>query len=144
MSMRRFFQDEAGQALYEMALVLFIFLFIFMGILIFAPKVYVRLAVDTAAYDCATAAVETLDPARGQYQGYTAATTTLQGFRLDPSRASVQVSAPEWQRGYPLRCIVTYHHGPSLIPWMDVLFPGAPSTTKASVSLLIATFKSRW
>lgn len=137
-------RGERGQALYEMALVLFLFLFVFLGILAVGPRVYVRLAVDTAAYDCATAAVETLDPARGQFQGYTAARSTLQGFRLDPSRATVQVSASTWQRGYPIRCTVVYHHGPSLVPWMDVLFPDAPSHTRADVSLLIATFKSRW
>lgn len=135
---------EDGQALYETALVLFLFLFVFLGIIAVGPRVYVRLAVDTAAYDCATAAVETLDPTRGRFQGYTAARATLQGFRLDPSRAGVQVTAPEWQRGCPVTCIVTYHHGPSFVPWMDVLFGDAPSTTRADVSLLIATFKSRW
>jgi hypothetical protein len=134
---------EEGQALYEMALVLFLFLFVFLGILAFAPRVYVRLAVDTAAYDCATAAVETLDADRGVYQARTAALATLDGFRLDRSRAGVQVWGT-WQRGHPITCRVTYHHGPSLVPWMDVLFPDAPSTTEAQVSLLVATFKSRW
>jgi hypothetical protein len=135
---------ERGQALFEMALVLMLFLVVLLGVLAVAPRVYARLAVDSAAYDCATAAVETLSPARGRFQGVTAARDTLAGFRLDPARVGVQLLAPEWERGRPLTCIVTYRHGPSPVPWMDALFPGAPATTQAGVSLLIATFKSRW
>jgi hypothetical protein len=136
--------NEDGQALYEMALVLMLFLVVFLGVLAVGPRIYARLAVDTAAYDCATAAVETLDPSRGRFQGITAARDTVAGFRLAPERFSVQMVAPSWQRGHPVTCIVTYDHGPSLVPFMNVLFPDAPSQTRASVSLLIATFKSRW
>lgn len=136
--------SEEGQALYEMALVLFLFLIIFLGILAVGPRVYVRLAVDTAAYDCATAAVGTLNPARGIWQGQAAAMATLVGFRLNPGRFGVQVIAPQWQRGHPVTCVVTYDHGGSIVPWMDVLFGNPPARTQARVSLLIATFGSRW
>lgn len=136
--------NEEGQALYEMALVLGLFLVIFLGILAVGPRIYARLAVDTAAYDCATAAVETLDPERGRFQGTTAASDTLAGFRLDPGRFTVQMYAPQWERGHPLTCVVTYHHGPPPVPLMGVLFPDPPAQTRAGVSLLIATFKSRW
>jgi len=136
--------NEDGQALYETALVLLLFLVVFLGILAVGPRVYARLAVDTAAYDCTTAAVETLDPARGRAQGITAARDTVSGFRLAPEQFSIEIVAPTWQRGRPVTCIVTYDHGPSLVPFMNVLFPDAPSRTQARVSLLIATFKSRW
>lgn len=137
-------RDEEGQALFEMALVLMLFLVVFLGILAVAPRIYTRLAVDTAAYDCATAAVETLDQGRGRFQGATAARETLIGFRLDPERFSTRVVAPEWGRGQPVTCIITYNHGPSLVPWMNSLFGPSPSTTQGRVTLLIATFKSRW
>lgn len=137
-------RGEEGQALFEMALVLMLFLLIFLGILAFGPRIYTRLAVDTAAYDCAIAAVGTLDPARGHSQGVTAAHETLTGFRLNPARTSVRVIAPQWERGHPVTCIVSYEHGPLLLPILGQLFPDAPSHTSARVSLLIATFISRW
>ena len=135
---------EEGQALFEMALVMMLFLVIFLGVLAVGPRTYSRLAVDTAAYDCATAAVETLDPVRGRFQGATAARDTLNGFRLAPDRVNVQIVAAAWNRGQPVTCVVSYDHGPPMIPFMETLFPNAPSQTRASVSLLIATFKSRW
>lgn len=137
-------KDEDGQAIFEMALVLMLFLIILVGVMFVGSRVYVRLAVDTAAYDCATAAVETLDPARGQFQGVTAARETLDGFRIDPGRCSVQVSAAQWERAHPVTCVVAYQHAPPPIPLMGAVFPNAASETEASVSLMIATFKSRW
>jgi Flp pilus assembly protein TadG len=136
-------RKEDGQALYEMALVLFLLLVIFLGIVHFGPRVYVRLAVDTAAYDCAIASVETLSSTRGRSQGYDAADATLSGFGLNTSRAHVQVVGT-WERASPVTCRVTYHHAGSFLPFVDVLFPGASSTTSAEVTLLVATFKSRW
>lgn len=137
-------ERERGQALFEMALVMMLFTFIFLGILVVMPRVYVRLAVDTAAYDCATAAAQTLSSGRGIYQGQEAAHQTLVGFRLDPSRSAVRVVAPRWDRGQPLTCVVAYDHGPALLPFMNVLVPNLSARTEARVSLLIATFKSRW
>lgn len=142
--MKKVLRGEEGQALYEMALALMLFLFVFLGIMAVIPRVYVRLAVDTAAYDCAIAAVETLSPERGRMQGYIAARETLEGFRLHPSSFSVEIYAPNWQRGWPVTCRVTYHHGPPLVPLMSTLFPQSYSETRGEVTLLIETFKSRW
>ena len=137
-------KHEQGQALFEMALVMMLFTFIFLGILAVAPRIYVRLAVDTAAYDCATAAAQTLSAWRGVYQGREAAQETLAGFRLNPVRSAVTVVAPKWDRGQPVTCVVGYEHGPALVPFLNVLIPNLPARTEARVSLLIATFKSRW
>lgn len=134
---------QRGQALYEMALVLMFFLVIMLGVMHFGPRVYVRLAVDTAAYDCAIASVETLNPDRGRMQGRFAAIETLRGFRLDTSRMEVAVTGT-WARSSPVTCRVTYRHSGSFIPLMDRLFPGAAPETSASTTLLVATFKSRW
>ena len=136
-------RDEQGQALYEMALVIFLFLVILVGVIHFGPRVYVRLAVDTAAYDCAIAGVETLDRDRGKWQAWFAARQTLEGFRLDVSRATIQVTGT-WERSAPVTCAVTYEHSRSFIPLADLLFPNAAPKTSASVTLLTATFKSDW
>lgn len=136
--------EESGQALFEMALVMMLFTVILLGLLAVGPRIYVRLAVDTAAYDCATAAVETLSPGRGRFQGSEAARHTLAGFRLSPSQSSVRIVAPKWDRGHPVTCIVSYKHGPALLPFVNVLIPNLPTKTEARVSLLVATFKSRW
>ncbi|HIE37974.1 MAG TPA: hypothetical protein EYP77_02710 [Anaerolineae bacterium] len=140
---KRLVRDEGGQALFEMGLTLFFYLIVFLGVLAFAPRVYVRLAVDTAAYDCATAAVETLNPVRGVYQGRTAAMETLNGFRLPASRVKVQIWGV-WARGQPVTCQIGYTHAGSFLPWMDSLFPGAWSKTRGRVTLLVETFKSQW
>lgn len=136
--------EEQGQALFEMALVIFLFLWILVGIVVFFPRVYVRLAVDTAAYDCATAGVETLSINRGMRQARIAARETIQGYSLlDPSRFTTQVYGT-WERAAPVTCRVTYRHGASPIPLAHILFPNASPTTSASVTLLTATFKSDW
>jgi Flp pilus assembly protein TadG len=135
-------QDD-GQALYEMALVMFLFLVIMVGVIEFGPRVYVRLAVDTAAYDCATAGVETLDKTRGMRQARVAADETLRGFRLDTSRATVSVNGT-WERSAPVTCQVTYKHKDSFLPFASMMFPDLAAKTEARVTLLTATFKSKW
>ena len=135
-------QDD-GQALYEMALVMFLFLVIMVGVIEFGPRVYVRLAVDTAAYDCATAGVETLDRTRGLRQAHVAANETLKGFRLDTSRATVSVDGT-WERSAPVTCHVTYKHKDTFLPFASLMFPDLAMKTEARVTLLTATFKSKW
>jgi len=143
---RRLAAGEQGQALYETALVLFLFLVMMIGIVMFGPLVYTRLAVDAASYDCVTSAVEAVSSeSQGYYQGRVAASRTLQGFRLDPARASVYVwSDGVWRRGSRMVCRVSYDLRPSGLPGVAFFFPGSDAVINSQTALAVETFKSRW
>lgn len=138
--------DEQGQALYETALVLFLFLVMMIGVVMFGPLVYVRLAVDAASYDCVTAAVEAVSSEnQGHYQGRTAAWQTLQGFSLNPARASVYIWPDgTWRRGARMVCRVEYDLRLSALPGVEAFFPGSDATISASTALAVETLKSAW
>jgi len=145
-SVRRFTSDERGQALYEAALVLFLFLVMMIGIVMFGPLVYTRLAVDAASYDCVTAAVEAVsNESQGYYQGRVAVSQTLQGFRLDPARTTVHIwTNGAWGRGAQMVCQVSYDLRLSGLPAVGTLFPGSDAVIEGQTALAVETFKSQW
>ena len=143
---RRLATDERGQALYETALVLFLFLVMMIGIVMFGPLVYTRLAVDAASYDCVTSAVEAVSSeSQGYYQGRVAASQTLQGFRLDPSHTTVHIwTDGTWGRGARMVCQVSYDLRLSGLPGVTLFFPGSDAVIDSQTALAVETFKSQW
>ncbi len=143
---RRLATDEQGQALYETALVLFLFLVMMIGIVMFGSLVYTRLAVDAASYDCVTSAVEAVSSeSQGYYQGRVAASQTLQGFRLNPSRTTVHIwTDGTWGRGARMVCQVSYDLRLSGLPGVALFFPGSDAVIDSQTALAVETFKSQW
>jgi Flp pilus assembly pilin Flp len=143
---RRFLADERGQALYETAILVFLFLVMMIGVVMFGPLVYTRLATDAASYDCVTAAVEAVSSeGQGCYQGRTAAWQTLQGFRLNPSHASIYIwSDGAWGRGARMVCRVDYDLHLSGLPGASAFFPGSDQVVSSRTALMVEQFKSDW
>jgi len=138
-------KDRKGQALYETALVLFLFLVMMIGVVMIGPLVYTRLAVDVACYDCITAAVEAMEEDQGQYQGRTAAWQTLAGYRLDPTRASIYIWPDgTWDRGAQVTCRVTYRLRLGNLPGVSAFFGGGEVIIARSASLDVESYKSKW
>jgi hypothetical protein len=145
-STRRFLAARQGQALYETALVLSLFLVMMIGVVMFGPLAYIRLAVDAASYDCVTSAVEAVSSEhQAHYQGRTAAWQTLQGFRLNPAHASVYIWPDgDWGRGARMVCQVDYDLRLSTLPGVEAFFPGSDATISSRTALAVETFKSDW
>lgn len=137
-------RDSRGQALWETAMVIPLLSAMLMGILVFGPLAYIRLAVDAASYDCITAAAEAVsDESQGRLQGRIAATETLRGFRVDPDNASIHIwSNGAWAPGVQAVCRVGFNFGALGIPWASTL--GAPVIVAGETALEVQTHKSDW
>lgn len=130
--------DRRGQAIYEMAALLPFFLVIFSGVLYIGPLIFLRVAADTAAYNCASHAGRTLNPVRGYLQGTIAARETLHKAGIRSATVSVVGS---WSRGEPIVCVVEIGYEPltRLASWT-----GGNLTIRATAITYVETFKSRW
>lgn len=137
-------RDLRGQALWETAMVLPVLTVMLMGILVFGPLAYVRLAVDAASYDCITAAVEAVsDESQARTQGRIAANQTMEGFRVNPGLVSVHIWANgEWAPGVQTVCRVSFNVAALNIPWASTF--GVPSTVTSETALDVQTHKSDW
>jgi hypothetical protein len=130
------FRDHDGQALFELALALTLLLIMMAGVMAIGPLSYVRIAVDTASYDCATAAGRSLDAIQGALQGTIAANETLAGFGLlDSGLAGVSVTTPmNWDRGEDVICLVSYDVQLERIP-LASLITGESVRTVSSTAI---------
>jgi hypothetical protein len=139
-------KDEAGQALYETALVLPVLLVLLVGVILFGPLAYTRLAVDAASYDCVTAAIEAVsDENQAVYQGRVAANRTIQGFRLNPGHASVFIwTNGSWGPGAQMVCQVDYDFNAVRIPGVSTFFPGSGGILSGETALAVESHKSDW
>ena len=139
-------RDEAGQALYETALVLPVLLVLLVGVILFGPLAYTRLAVDAASYDCVTAAIEAVsDENQAVYQGRVAANRTIQGFRLNPGHASVFIwTNGSWGPGAQMVCQVDYDFKAVRIPGVSTFFPGSGGILSGETALAVESHKSDW
>lgn len=139
-------RDQAGQALFELALALTLLLVMMAGVMAIGPLSYVRVAVDTASYDCATAAGRSLDAVQGAYQGTRTAEETLAGFGLlDPALVGISVTTPNhWARGEALICRVSYDVQLERIPLATWITGEAVRTVSSTALGRIEQFKSNW
>lgn len=142
----RLTEDHAGQALFETALVLPVLVVMMVGVILFGPLLYTRLAVDAASYDCVTAAAQAVSrQSQAVYQGRLAAKATIHGFRLNPSHSSVFMwSTERWGPGAQVVCRVDYGFKAARIPGASVLFSGGDVLVRGETALAIETHKSDW
>ncbi len=146
--MKRFWravQDERGQSLAELAVVLPLILIMVSGIMFFGRVLYTALAVDAASFDAARASVETLTRERGPEQGVQAATFTLDGYYLDPSAAQISViPLSTWDRGSAVLAHICYMVRVDDIPLVRLFFAGSGVQVNATTTMAVDYYKSRW
>jgi len=138
--------DEAGQALYETALVLPVLLILLIGVITFGPMAYVRIVVDAASYNCVTAAVEAVSSEwRSQNQGRIMANETIEGHRLNPDHVEVYIwSTGSWGPGAQMVCRVDYDFQSTNIPGVSYFFPDSARVISGETALAVETHKSDW
>lgn len=135
--------SESGQAIFELAIVAALLILMAAGAMWFGLMAYARLAADTASYDCATAASQSLDRNQGFAQGIIAAQETARGFRFSPEDVNIQVIQPAvWDRGQEVSCRVTIHIRGNGLPLIGLF--GEPRPASARTALLIERYKSYW
>lgn len=132
---------ESGQAVLEMVVVLPFLALLVAAALAFGPLIYMRLATQQAAYDCAVAAAQSLDAARGIQQGIFAATESFGAFNLNTGRANVQVYG-SWQRSGMITCSVSYSVPTGAFPFHGLI--SIPSHIDHDVSIPPQSIKSLW
>ena len=130
-----------GQAVLEMAVVIPLLALLLAAAIAFGPMIYVRLAVQQAAYDCALSAAQSLDGSRGSYQGAEAARQSFTMFSLQPGRADIHVYG-DWERGGAVICDVSYHIAAGAFPFHGLV--PIPDTLSHSIELPAQANKSEW
>lgn len=132
----------SGQSYIEFILVLPLFLIVIAGVIGFGRLLYVKLAMEAAAWSGARHAVATLDEERGRSQANRAVRYTLEGFALDPDQAEAQVSVwGQWGRGREVRVRVCYDVPQPPVPMGEALSPGRICAQQV---LPVYRWKSRW
>ena len=138
---------EEGQAYLEFLLILPLFLALIAGILYFGRVLYVKIAVDAAAYDCVRTAAEAMQPdgAQGRYQGETVALNTLEGFYLNRRGGSAAVAYPgSWGRGQEVACQVRYTMSLGGVPFVEWLDVPRQLPIQSTTHLRVEEYKSQW
>ena len=97
-----------GDAVLEMAVIVPLLALLLSAAVAMGPYVHITFAVRQAAYDCAVAAVQSLDRAQGYSQGMVAARISFDAYGLAPDLAQIDLSGA-WERGGMVACTVTYH-----------------------------------
>ena len=131
----------SGQAVLEMAVVIPLLALLLAAAIAFGPMIYVRLAVQQAAYDCALSSAQSLDGSRGSYQGAESARQSFNMFNLQPGRADIHVHG-NWERGGAVTCDVSYHIAAGAFPFHGLV--PVPDTISHSLELPVQANKSRW
>jgi len=131
----------SGQAVLEMAVVIPLLALLLAAAIAFGPMIYVRLAVQQAAYDCALSAAQSLDGSRGSSQGMQSARQSFTMFNLQPGRADIRVYG-DWERGGTVSCDVSYHIAAGAFPFHGLV--PVPDTISHSLELPVQANKSRW
>ncbi len=136
---------EHGQAYVELMLVLPLFLLTVAALIFFGRVLYVKIALDMASYDACRAAVEAMDGGAGMSQGYTAGVSTLQGFYLNASAASLSI-APQgaWQRGTPVVCQASFNLFIGDIPVVSQFVSGRSVNLQSETWSRVETWRSYW
>ncbi len=133
---------KKGQAYVEFIIVLPLLLLLIAGSMGFGQMLYVKLAMEAAAWSGCRHAVATLDEARGVNQAYLAVRHTLQGFGLVPDEARAFVTRwGQWGRGSQVQVRVCYRVPPPPVP-MGEMF--APTYMCARQTMPVYRWKSKW
>lgn len=134
-------QGEAGQAAVELAIALMVLVLLMGGVLALGPLMYTNVAINTAAYDCAVAAAQSLNPEQSRYQGITAAQETLARQNLRATAAQIGVYS-DWRRGSPVVCQVQYKVNLEGVPLVNYF--NIDPVINYRVALPAQAFKSVW
>ena len=105
------------------------------------PLVYMHLATQQAAYDCAISAAQSLDAEQGYAQGLYAAQASFGAFNLNPARADISVRG-SWERNGMVVCEIAFRVPTEAFPFHAVLDP--PSLVRYTVAVPPHAFKSVW
>lgn len=132
---------QSGQAAVELAIALMVLILLMGGVLALGPIIYTHVAINTAAYDCAVAAAQSLNPEQSRYQGITAAQETLARQNIRASAAQIGVYS-DWQRGSPVVCQVQYQVNLDDVPLVNYF--NIDPVINYRVALPAQTFKSVW
>ncbi len=133
--------SEEGQAILELAIVLPILALILGGVIALGPLIYMHIATQQAAYDCAISAAQSLDAVQGYTQGVFAAEASFGAFNLNPGRAGISVRG-DWERDGMVACEIIYDVPTEAFPFHAVLSP--PAAVQYSVAVPPHAFKSVW
>lgn len=132
---------QRGQAILELAIVLPILALILGGVIGLGPLIYMHIATQQAAYDCAIAAAQSLDSVQGYTQGLFAAEASFGAFNLNAGRAGISVRG-DWERNGMVACEIIYDVPTEAFPFHAVLSP--PAAVQYSVAVPPHAFKSVW
>jgi len=134
-------KTDRGQAVLEMAVVIPLLALLLAAVFAFGPLIYVKLAVQQAAYDCALSAAQSLDAATGRFQGAAAAEESLAAFNLQQGRAQTTVSG-RWGRTGWVTCEVSCRIAAGAFPFHGLI--PLPDSLSHSVTLPPQANKSEW
>lgn len=134
-------EKERGQAVLEMAVVIPLLALLLAAAFAFGPLIYVKLAVQQAAFDCALSASQSLDAATGRFQGTAAAQESINAFNLQAGRAVTRVSG-SWDRSGRVTCEVSYRIAAGAFPFHGLI--PLPDSVSHAVSLPPQANKSEW
>lgn len=138
------FTDQGGQAYIEFMLVLPLFLITVAALIFFGRVLYVKIALDMAAYDACRAAVEAMQRDDGLSQGGIAGHTTLRGFNLNAGAARLAVEPQgSWQRGTAVRCRAGFDLYVGDIPLVNA-FAGKSVNLGSESWSRVETWRSYW
>ena len=113
-----------------------IFLILIGTLMYFGRALYAKAAVEEAASGGARWAATSLSGQQGCAQVREAIVTTLRGYYLDPSGASVQVQpVTTWGRGTQALIRVTYRVGQRSVPILGPLLGDTPVRTEYRVTI---------
>jgi Flp pilus assembly protein TadG len=141
-------REERGQASVELLLVIPVLFFMVVAVVFFGRILYVRIALDSATYDCARSAVESLRYHRGIEQASYAGWNTLSGFYLDASDAEFRVSYTvgygRWYRGTEVTCHAQFNVRVDDLPFVGALYPGRAIPLHSTTTLQVERYASYW
>ena len=141
-------ESERGQASVELLLVIPVLFFLIIAVVFFGRILYTRIALDSATYDCARSAVESLRRERGTEQGAYAGWNTLEGFYLDASDAEFGIQHTigygRWYRGTDVTCYARYNVRVGDLPFAGLLYPGQAVPLYSQIRLQVERYASFW
>ncbi len=132
---------SSGQAVLEMAAVIPLMALLLAAAFAFGPLVYVKIAVQQAAYDCAISAAQSLDSATGMRQGAAAGHRSLGAFSLDPGGADIRVYG-DWGRSGSVGCAIRCRIAAGAFPFHGLV--PIPESLGHAVTITPQVNKSMW
>lgn len=140
--------SERGQASVELVLILPVLFFMVLAVVFFGRIIYARIALDSATYDCARSAVESLRYHRAIEQASYVGWNTLSGFYLDASDVEFGISHAigygRWYRGTEVTCSARLNVRVDDLPFVGLLYSGRAVPLYSRTTLQVERYASYW